>query len=94
MTGEDFLKPEAFKPHLDQIRSENTGLPEPPLGDLSGSDAKLPVVRKWIHQGGISADNSKIIIEGLKAKLFDSLKPSHIDDKYYSFLQALEQKLR
>lgn len=94
MTGEDFLKTEAFKPHLDQIRSENPSLPEPPLGELIGSGAKLMVIRKWILQSGISPDNSKTILEGLKMKIFESLKPSHIDDKYYSFLQALEQKLK
>lgn len=94
LTGEDFIKPEAFKPYLDQIRSENPSLTEPPLEELIGPDSKLMVIRRWIIRGGIPSDNSKTILEGLKTKLFESLKPSHIDDKYYSLLQVLQEKLQ
>lgn len=93
LTGEDFLKPEAFKPHLDQIRSECPSLPEFPLEELNGPEAKLSTIRKWLIRGGITPDTAKPMLEGLKERLFNSLKPTLIEDRYYSFLEALQQHL-
>lgn len=93
LTGEDFIKPDAFKPILEQIRSENPDLQEFPLDELGHPESKLGTIRKWLIHGGVSSENAKVILEGLKEKLFTSLKPSSIEDKYYSLLETLQQQM-
>jgi energy-coupling factor transporter ATP-binding protein EcfA2 len=93
MTGEDFVKPQAFQPALDAIRANIPTLPELPVSDLAGSEPKLLVVRRWLEAQGIGSNDAKRLIESLKERVFTNLKPSHIEDKYFLFLSGLKTRL-
>lgn len=93
MTGEDFIKSEAFKSQIKFIRSEHSSLPELSQDELSCGTPKLQVVLDWLRRGQITTDETKRIVMALKDKLFLSLKPDHIEEKYYQLLLALAKKL-
>lgn len=93
VTGEDFIKIEAFKTHIDQLRSENPALPEFDVSALAHESGKLHVMRKWLQSAGLTPEQQKESLETLKERLFQALKPSHLEDRYYDFLIALEKRL-
>lgn len=93
ITSEDFVKPETFKPQIESLRSENPALPELPLDALTGANGKLYVIRKWLQSGGLSPDQQKSTLESLKERLYEALKPIHIEERYYEFLEALAKRL-
>jgi hypothetical protein len=92
LTGEDFIKANAYKPHLEAISSDHPSLAALSPESLDASEPKLEVIRRWLREGGITGNGAKDIIEGLKEQLFSALKPSQIDEKYYDFLEALASK--
>ena len=49
---------------------------------------------RWLTQGGISAEDHKAILEVLQERIFKSLKPSHIHDKYYELLAELSKRIK
>jgi ribosomal protein L7/L12 len=92
VTGEDFLKSEALRPHLEVTRSE-----KPQLGDfditlLSSSQGKIEVIRRWLTDGGLGVEEVRTLLESLKERVFNDLKGSHIEEKYYSMLSNLAAK--
>jgi hypothetical protein len=91
VTSEDFLKVDAFRPVLKEIESETPGLPPPPFERLTGEEPKLEIVRVWLEKGGIKGDGLKETMERVKRKLFEDLRPLHIEDCYFDVLQALTQ---
>ncbi len=93
LTGEDFIKADAFKVHLEAIRSENPSLPDFPVEQLGGQEPRLVVIRRWLQENGMAVDRSKAVLDGLKERLFESLKPAQIEDRYYEFLAAVAGKL-
>ena len=93
LTGEDFIKAETFRPHLESIRSEHPGLDELELSQLRGTEPKVVVIRRWLQRGGLESDDVRSALESLKERLFNALKPSHIEDKYFKALEELATKL-
>jgi len=94
LTGEDFIKPDAFRPHILAVRSENPVLPELGPDELANGGHKLQVIRKWLQHGALHPDEQKGLLQTLKERLFDDLKPSQIDERYYKLLAALAAKVQ
>jgi len=92
-TGEDFIKPSAFKGYLKSIASENESLSEFPLENFGNGGTKLQAIRRWLKQGGIRDENCKKILDSLKERLFDSLKPSQIEERYYEIIGTIAKKV-
>jgi hypothetical protein len=77
-----------------KIESEHPGLRKLASSDLDSGDGKLSVIRRWLGEGGLAPDSIFEVLEQLKEKLFDDLKPSQIEEEYFSMLRALGKKLR
>jgi hypothetical protein len=93
LSGEDFVVAEAYKDVLSQIVSENPNLGELPIKDLEGKKAKIEVLTSWLQKSGIVGDNQKQLLDRIKSQIFENLKPSQIEAKYFDALQVLAQKL-
>jgi hypothetical protein len=94
VTGEDFVKVEAFRPMLRRLTSEHPSLSELSPDALRTAEPKINTIKTWLHRGGIGVDDVKPILETLKEQLFLELKPSHIEDKYYDLLVQISSKLK
>jgi len=93
VTGEDFIRPESFKPHIERIASEHPGLDQLPAVELEDAGGKLAAVRKWLHAAKLPSDAISAITDDLKESLFQSVAVTDIEDKYYRLLSALAKKL-
>lgn len=83
-TADDFIKEDVFKKHLDKAKQ---GLPSL-TGDPSlGASGRMAVVKKWLTNQGISQEQTKEFLDGLKGAIFDDIKAVDIDVSYYNFLK-------
>jgi hypothetical protein len=94
LTGEDFLRADAFKQILKDLSTEYPALGPLPYEELARGDPKLGVIRSWLTRGGITSDAVKPMIERVKERLFTNLKPSHIDERYHLVLEAIAKSVR
>ena len=63
------------------------------LNQLASNEPKLDVIRRWLQQAGLTGDMQKKLIDNLKETLFDNLKPSQIEEKYFDLLSTLATKI-
>jgi predicted ATPase len=94
-TGEDFIKEDAFKSHLNKIKQKYPNI----TGDPTlGSWGRMEETKKWLLTQGLKQDQVKEILNSLKESIFDDLKPSDVDTSYYGFLKdfinALDSSLK
>jgi hypothetical protein len=93
ITGEDFVKAAAFRPLLKDIQVRHPDLPNLDDSKLGQSNAKLREIDRWLGGGGVSREQRKAEITKLKEKLFDNLKPSDVEPRYFEFLSELAKAL-
>ncbi|MFO0818468.1 MAG: AAA family ATPase [Pirellulales bacterium] len=92
-TSEDFIKPDAFKPVLNEIQKRNPSLPKFDVSALSTSSHRIHTIRQWLEAGGVTDEPLRILLDQIKEGLCESLKPAQIEDKYLDFCEALVSKL-
>lgn len=93
ITGEDFVKAETLNPILQRISTEYPGLDVLPSDDLKHPSGKLAVIRRWLHTATLPSDTVNEIIEDLKQVVFDHIKPSDIEEKYFRLLAELRTRI-
>lgn len=89
ITGEDFIKAEAFHNPIDIIRNKYPSLEVISNSDLSHKNGKISVMMSWLRKGKIDSNEQKIIIDSIKESVFEDLKPSHIEPVYYKYLEKV-----
>jgi predicted ATP-dependent endonuclease of OLD family len=89
ITGEDFIIAKAFSKSIASLRREYFYLPELTGQKLNSSKGRIHAIRSWLIQGGIEQDKLREILNSIKDDIFDNLKSSHIEQKYYDFLSKL-----
>jgi predicted ATP-dependent endonuclease of OLD family len=94
ITGEDFIKTEAFHKPIDTIRKNYPSLEAISDFDLSNKNGKIYALQNWLRKGQIDNNEQKIIIDSIKENIFENLKPSHIEPVYYKYLKKLTSFLR
>ena len=94
VTGEDFIKPRAFKNILKSITQKNPTLNKFDIHSLSCGIKKLDVIKSWLCAGSIPENIRKEIIEEIKESVFNSIEPTQIDQKYFELLSNIQKKLK
>jgi hypothetical protein len=92
ITAEDFIKPEQFLPAIASVRVSHPQLPDIKADELN-SVSKLAHIKVWLERGKIPHDAQKDILNGIKENVFNDLKPSHIEDKYFMLMEQLAIKV-
>lgn len=88
ITGEDFVKPAAFRKALSDVINTNPDLM--PLDEATlTTRGKLDVIKRWLAGGGIQGDLQKTILNKIKEDVFNNLKSSQIEDCYFDLLEKL-----
>ena len=91
-TEEDFIEPTTFMPILKKIRARKTELPELKVESLQVEANRLHVIQTWLEKA-FSKDEVKPILNEIKEELFNNLKTSQIESRYYEFLEKLASEL-
>ena len=92
ITGEDFIKSECFMPIIKSIQQKHTQLPDMAADDLD-KHPKMASLAAWLGKGQVPTDEVKHLLNDIKRHVFESLKPSQIENKYFDFIDLLEKKL-
>lgn len=93
VTGEDFIKPDAFRKSISNSRKKYPDLPELSDAELSHPKGKIYALQNWLRRGGISQEGHKEIIDTIKENVFSDLKQVQIENSYYKMLEALVKLL-
>lgn len=88
VTAEDFLKPAAFKPVLQQIMNHNRDW-DPIDEKVFETNGKLLAIQLWLTKNGKTGDDLKTLINEIKSQLFENLKPSHLEETYFDVLELI-----
>jgi energy-coupling factor transporter ATP-binding protein EcfA2 len=86
ITGEDFVKPQAFQPIIKEIREKYTALPDLSDSALSHPKGKIYAINSWLQSKNMDKEASDSILNTMKERIFDNLKPSQIEPRYYQML--------
>jgi hypothetical protein len=90
LTGEDFVKPEAIRSAVKKFTEERSGLTNLDFSKLDVPKGRIGVIRQWLQENGVAEkDDLRQSMDRFKSILFDDLKPSSIEIRYYTFLQQL-----
>lgn len=92
-SAEDFITAEAYKDILSHLTSENSNLGKLVIEDLKGEKPKIEVLSSWLQKSGIVGESQKQFLNRIKSYVFENLKPSQIELKYFDIIQVLSQKL-
>ncbi len=92
VTGEDFVKYEAFKPILNMIRKDYPALGEIPT-EPDFARSALGAIGRWLSKEKIEAEEQKRVIDRIKNEVFNTLKATSIRDEYWTFLRGLRRYL-
>ncbi len=95
ITGEDFIKNEAFEKPIQEMGKELGIAVELNIDDLEHPKGKIYKISQWLNQAGINSteDKSKAI-KKIKAKVFEGLKYTQIKESYYEVLRMLLEKIK
>ena len=83
-TGEDFIKEDFFKSHLEEVKKKNPSIAGNPTLAATG---RMAAVKKWLLEQSVAPEMASLFPNELKHNIFDDLKPSDIDTPYYDFLK-------
>lgn len=89
MTGEDFLKVEAFRASIKEVKSRYSALSEFDESKMGDSQGKLYAVNEWLRAGGLDKSTRETEVKDIKDRVFETLKISDIEDSYFQFLTGL-----
>ena len=83
-TGEDFIKEDVFKSHLEEVKKKNPSI----TGDPTlGTTGRIAAVKKWLLKQNVAQEFVALFLNELKRSIFDDLKPADIETSYYDFLK-------
>ena len=91
VTGEDFIKSSTLTKIAKSFAAEYVNLTSDLLIDSSVN--KLNKIASWVANSGYQNDEKKEILQKIKSKIFDEIKPSDIEPSYYDYLEKLTEKL-
>ncbi|HEY4505908.1 MAG TPA: AAA family ATPase [Candidatus Paceibacterota bacterium] len=83
-TGEDFIKEDVFKLHLEGVKEKNPSITGDPTLENTG---KVTAVKKWLLNQNVASELVPLFLNELKHNIFDDLKTSDVDASYYDFLK-------
>lgn len=87
VTGEDFVKADAFSPVIEELRQRHSALPELTDTDLIQSSGKISALKKWLRV--LPADEQNTAIQLIKTRVFSNLSVSDIEPRYFALLGKL-----
>ncbi|MHA7965472.1 AAA family ATPase [Paenibacillus sp. CAU 1782] len=85
-TVEDFIKPKCFISAISGLKSEYSNLPEIKEESFNVPKTKLLLLEEKLKEVEGNSDLRKEIIEEIKNRVFDALRPSDIEEDYYLML--------
>ena len=85
-TGEDFIKDDIFKSHLEKVKQKNPNLTGDPTLNSTG---RMAAIKKWLLKQNIAPELATEFVIELKNSIFDNLKAADIDVSYYDFLKDI-----
>ncbi len=89
ITAEDFIKVQCFKKPIEKIRTTYSFLPDIDINSLSIAPSRLEFLNSWMTQAGIEKEARETALHQLKGDIFDSLKPSEIEDSYQAIFEGI-----
>jgi hypothetical protein len=92
-TEEDFILPEIIASAFNKIRTTYPIVPECSPRDFVADSARLNAVKNLLRKVQLNGEQIKDFISSLKDVIFNDLKPSQIEPRYYSFLSRLAKSL-
>lgn len=92
VTGEDFIKVDAFRRPLELISSENPELPPFDIATIASTN-RLAIIRKWLAEGGFNKEKQDTTLNSLKSAIFDHLEYTQIEDFYFSAVENIAANL-
>ena len=95
ITGEDFIKAEAYKKQALKIIQLETAIPdELSIEDLSSHKGKNHALAQWLKSRGVNGkDEIKVITDKIKEEIFSSLHIDDIDNHYFKFIEKLSEAI-
>ncbi|HCZ11941.1 MAG TPA: hypothetical protein DHV16_06750, partial [Nitrospiraceae bacterium] len=93
LTGEDFIKPEVFKPIIKGLIKKYPALSDLSEIQLQDSGGKIYVIDNWLKKGSIAEQEKKVVLNAIKEEVFNNLKSSHIEEEYFELLKKLAELL-
>ncbi len=91
LTGEDYVKPQAFQEALDAVRQKNTTLPEIKAEDIDCSNGRMAGIKKWLKP--LPPEEFQAAIRFIKTKVYAELAASEIEPAYFDLLSNLATKI-
>ncbi|MDA8175269.1 MAG: hypothetical protein M0018_11915, partial [Nitrospiraceae bacterium] len=64
------------------------------ISTLSGPEPKIKILRDWLKNGGLSEEEIKDRLEFIKENVFNNLKSTNIEDKYFNMLRELAREIK
>lgn len=89
VTGEDFIKKASIVRAVNR-RMNGRGLPTFTLGDLPADREKLKAIGGWLENNGMSRDEARVALVGIKDEVFGRLTRADIEDEYLKLLEGLK----
>jgi hypothetical protein len=89
VTGEDFLKVEAFRVPVKEVKGRHSNLADLDESQMSMPQGKLYALNEWLRAGGVDKETRESELKTIKNQLFEKLKVSDVDDSYFQFLAEL-----
>lgn len=93
LTGEDFIKPEVFKPIIRGLIQKYPALADLSETQLRDSGGKIYVINDWLTKGNIEKQEIKTVLNQIKEEVFNNLKALHIEEAYFDLLKKLAKLL-
>lgn len=88
ITGEDFIKEDAFEPAIAETANRYK-VGELPVADLNHPRGRITVLRGWLARAGVPNEEIDKALDEIKGLVFDSLKNSDIKPDYFDYLRAI-----
>lgn len=89
VTGEDFIKPDAFLVATKNSLLDRIDLPELTEADLINPKGKILALTSWLEKSNISKPEIKSIVEKIKDSVFSNLTHEHIEEKYFLLIEKV-----
>jgi hypothetical protein len=89
VTGEEFVKPAAFRRALQEARERHSALTEFDETTLADPRGKLYSIERWLQAAGLDQETRKSELETIKDRVFVDLNAGEIEDSYFEFLSKL-----
>lgn len=93
ITGEDFVRGDAFKKVLDEIRSEQPNSATLSSWQFAKSSGKLSTIVQWLAAAGLQPDAIKLALDRIRERVFSNLRPEDIEESYLALVTALAARL-